>query len=295
MPWRIVVDVDAQEVLRYPTTFPEQFTDQYPLDVYTHLYVENLVDPDSVKPTKTDDGSVTLVPNVEWYWSQLRTERNARLAASDYTQLQDAHISQDKKDAWAAYRQALRDLPDELGAEGSGPPDLFDWPLKPGELPPVVPVASSRFGALLEQAGVEPVPEVQEVPEPVVESEPVPEVQEVVEVPVVEEVPEVQEVVEVPEPVVESEPVVEVPVVEPVVEVPEVQEVQEVPEVPEPVVEVPEVPEVQEVVEVPEVPEVQEAEPVVEVPEVPEPVPEVPEVPASEPAPVELAASEPVV
>ena len=112
MPWRIVVDSDAQEVFRYPTTFPEAYTDQYPLDVYTHLLTENGVDPDSFKPAKAEDGSVTLVPSPEWHWTQLRAERNRRLAATDWTALSDAHLSQDRKDAWFAYRQELRDLPD---------------------------------------------------------------------------------------------------------------------------------------------------------------------------------------
>ncbi len=61
-------------------------------------------------------------------WTQLRTERNARLAASDWTALSDAHLSQDKKDAWFAYRQALRDLPDEVTI--TSPADLVsvEWP-----------------------------------------------------------------------------------------------------------------------------------------------------------------------
>jgi hypothetical protein len=128
MPSRIVVDVDSQEVFRYATTFPEQFTDQYPLDVYTHLLTENGADPDSFKPAKSEDGSVTLVPNVEWYWSQLRTERNARLAACDWTQLQDSHLPAEKKSAWADYRQALRDLPDSVTI--TSPADLVsvEWP-----------------------------------------------------------------------------------------------------------------------------------------------------------------------
>jgi hypothetical protein len=61
-------------------------------------------------------------------WTQLRAERNARLAASDWTALSDAHLSQDKKDAWFAYRQALRDLPDEVTI--TSPADLVsvEWP-----------------------------------------------------------------------------------------------------------------------------------------------------------------------
>ena len=128
MPWRIVVDVDIQEVLRYPTTFPEQFTDQYPLDTYTHLLVENMVDPDSVRPAKADDGSVSLVPNSDWYWTALRTERNARLAQSDWVALADAHLSQDKKDAWFTYRQSLRDLP-----ENATDPTQVTWPVSPSQ------------------------------------------------------------------------------------------------------------------------------------------------------------------
>jgi len=41
----------------------------------------------------------------------LRRERNAKLAASDWTQLADAALTDGRKAAWAAYRQELRDLP----------------------------------------------------------------------------------------------------------------------------------------------------------------------------------------
>lgn len=40
----------------------------------------------------------------------IRNERNALLAASDWTQLADATVD---KAAWAAYRQALRDIPQQ--------------------------------------------------------------------------------------------------------------------------------------------------------------------------------------
>jgi hypothetical protein len=42
-------------------------------------------------------------------WAALRAERNARLAASDWTQVADAPVD---AAAWAAYRQALRDMPE---------------------------------------------------------------------------------------------------------------------------------------------------------------------------------------
>ena len=45
-------------------------------------------------------------------WEQIRLWRNAQLQRSDWTQLSDAPVD---KDAWATYRQALRDLPTQGG------------------------------------------------------------------------------------------------------------------------------------------------------------------------------------
>ena len=48
----------------------------------------------------------------EQKWEQLRLWRNAKLVASDWTQVADAPVD---KSAWATYRQALRDLPAQGG------------------------------------------------------------------------------------------------------------------------------------------------------------------------------------
>jgi len=48
----------------------------------------------------------------------LRPERDRLLAASDWTQLNDTTISEDKLAAWAAYRQDLRDLTDNIDDNG---------------------------------------------------------------------------------------------------------------------------------------------------------------------------------
>ena len=53
----------------------------------------------------------------------LRIERNRRLAASDWTQVPDAPVDHQ---AWAAYRQALRDLP----ANTTDPRHVV-WPTPP--------------------------------------------------------------------------------------------------------------------------------------------------------------------
>lgn len=46
--------------------------------------------------------------NVEQQFDYVRAVRNAELAATDWTQVADSKAD---KTAWAAYRQALRDLP----------------------------------------------------------------------------------------------------------------------------------------------------------------------------------------
>lgn len=56
-------------------------------------------------------------------WAALRVERDRRLTASDWTQLPDAPVDQA---AWAAYRTALRALPDT-----TSDPYAPVWPVPP--------------------------------------------------------------------------------------------------------------------------------------------------------------------
>jgi hypothetical protein len=51
---------------------------------------------------------------------QVRNWRNAQLAATDWTQIADAPVN---ASAWAAYRQALRDLPANIDLENPVIPD----------------------------------------------------------------------------------------------------------------------------------------------------------------------------
>lgn len=57
-------------------------------------------------------------------WAGLRAERDNRLLACDWTQLPDAPVDHT---AWAAYRQALRDLPGNVTD-----PYSPTWPAPPG-------------------------------------------------------------------------------------------------------------------------------------------------------------------
>jgi hypothetical protein len=54
---------------------------------------------------------------------EARARRNRLLNASDWTQVADAPVDQA---AWAAYRQALRDIPEQPGF-----PRDVEWPTKP--------------------------------------------------------------------------------------------------------------------------------------------------------------------
>jgi len=124
MPWRIVVDSDAQEVFRYATTFPEQFTDKYPLETYMHLLTENGADPDSVKPALDAQGVPTLVPNVEWGWSQVRAQQRELLYKSDWTcSVTDYEVP--NKAEWVQYRAALREVTTQAD------PFAIVWPTAP--------------------------------------------------------------------------------------------------------------------------------------------------------------------
>ena len=61
--------------------------------------------------------------------AEIRTERDAKLAETDWTQVADAPVSQED---WAAYRQELRDIPSQEGF-----PNEVTWPTEPVAEEPV--------------------------------------------------------------------------------------------------------------------------------------------------------------
>ena len=77
--------------------------------------------PDAPVPDKPDYNPDQKALEAEA--NEVRTQRDALLAASDWTQVSDAPVDQQ---AWADYRQALRDVPSQ-----SGFPSDVVWPDKP--------------------------------------------------------------------------------------------------------------------------------------------------------------------
>lgn len=58
-------------------------------------------------------------------WAIVRNQRNTLLVQSDWTQFPDVPLSEERRQQWQAYRQALRDITDQ--------PDPFNivWPTPP--------------------------------------------------------------------------------------------------------------------------------------------------------------------
>lgn len=61
-------------------------------------------------------------------FERLRSERDQRLAATDYLLMSDYPLSDDQRTILQVYRQALRDLPSQEGAPWDGGAEDTPWP-----------------------------------------------------------------------------------------------------------------------------------------------------------------------
>lgn len=116
----------------FPETIPADTLAEY--DVFEVVETEQPIYDDSaynIEPSiELVDGVWTqtwalvehTAEDIERQWANIRSERNQYLAACDWTQLADAPVD---TTAWAAYRQALRDITTQ-----SNPFDI-QWPTPP--------------------------------------------------------------------------------------------------------------------------------------------------------------------
>lgn len=65
-------------------------------------------------------------PTVQEMASRVRSQRNAKLSATDYLVIPDYPISPEDLEAVKVYRQALRNIPEQ-----SGFPKNVQWPVEP--------------------------------------------------------------------------------------------------------------------------------------------------------------------
>ena len=104
-------------------TFPDALWGLTNNDLRTLTWDESNADP---KPTaEMLDAAWPAVRDAR-KWAQVRAERDRLLAACDWTQVADAPLTATEKEAWADYRQALRDIP-----QTQDDPDSIVWPERP--------------------------------------------------------------------------------------------------------------------------------------------------------------------
>jgi Phage tail assembly chaperone protein len=80
--------------------------------------------------THTDEEKAQLAPAEAGI---IRRSRSRDLMNTDWTQMPDNKLTSDEKTAWAVFRQALRDIPQQEGF-----PWVVTWPTPPQPITPVV-------------------------------------------------------------------------------------------------------------------------------------------------------------
>lgn len=130
-----LVECDKQGLITTVVSVPAALRDKYPgfieaasdVGVLTHYYKDGVCLSKGKKPSEAHVFDPILG---EWVLDSglaggtARAERERLLVASDWTQLPDVPLA--TKEAWATYRQALRDITDQPGF-----PTEIDWPAAP--------------------------------------------------------------------------------------------------------------------------------------------------------------------
>ena len=113
--YRHTVNIGTEEEPNYVTTEVEQ----------TPRYSEEALD---IAKRQSYNGEYTIetIEDVSMTAEEARAERDKLLAETDWTQVLDAPIDAETREAYRAYRQGLRDIPEQEGF-----PDTITWPELP--------------------------------------------------------------------------------------------------------------------------------------------------------------------
>lgn len=99
------------------------------VEVEKPLFHESLVFVECPEGTEVgmvyEGGKFKAAPEPEITIEDVRARRNHLLRESDWTQLMDAPLTDAARTKWAAYRQELRDLPEDFN------PKAVAWPKAP--------------------------------------------------------------------------------------------------------------------------------------------------------------------
>lgn len=126
-------ELDGRRVYRI---YKDQLSDLNFKDPAQFMYAyehngNNWVYRGSDRPSEYYDWSGTAwVVNTESLLYDVRKIRNMKLGMSDWTQGADSPLSNEKKAEWVTYRQALRDIVDNLPADLDNPENV-SWPTEP--------------------------------------------------------------------------------------------------------------------------------------------------------------------
>ena len=80
---------------------------------------------DSPKPTQKELDAAWPQVESDRKWATVRAERDRLLTETDWTQVADTPVTDEERQAWADYRQALRDVP-----QTQTDPDGIVWPAR---------------------------------------------------------------------------------------------------------------------------------------------------------------------
>lgn len=106
-----------------PYTFIEgQTGDDYIIIGSNFEILENEVIEHQITRLKTNEEKEQDKQNM---WNIIREERNKKLLDSDWTQLADSPLTNQKQTEWQIYRQSLRDITTQLN------PFSIEWPTPP--------------------------------------------------------------------------------------------------------------------------------------------------------------------
>ena len=139
------VVTDGEFRAAFPNTgFPVHITEQ----TYNEFGYDVVLEGPQAQPTRYQVGFADGVQQIDGKWftkysvadmeegaktakdaeqaKNVRTQRTEKLRDCDWTQLDDTPMSNTQKAGWAAYRQALRDVPNQAGF-----PFDIEWPTQP--------------------------------------------------------------------------------------------------------------------------------------------------------------------
>lgn len=76
-------------------------------------------------PATFDASAGRWIPDIGGVWAHVRSRRDQLISASDWVMLPDVSMSSERKQAWLAYRQQLRDITNQPD------PTSIAWPKAP--------------------------------------------------------------------------------------------------------------------------------------------------------------------